>query len=211
MGHTSLCENRFPLAGSPSTCALDTGIVPLPSFFIVFFLLFAFLLRSRFSSLTANTSKPLFPKWIFIIYLILVFCTFGMRIVEIVRLVAAHQGVGLLPIGIVAIVLIFAVLCMKGRSRSAPLAAAFLAYWFVSAVFGAVKVARLAKLDHEHPAKGTNYPSSDWVLDNAVILGLYVVFIPLETIHLLWSRRRVSSVREFEFDEGGNTKSLLNN
>ena len=39
----------------------------------------------------------------------------------------------------------------------------------------AIKVARLTTYNHLHPQKGTAYPSSDWLLDNACIVSSFPV------------------------------------
>ena len=48
-------------------------------------------------------------------------------------------------------------------------------YWFISTILGGIKVARLTTLNNLHPAKGTPYPSSDYLLDNAVMVRILVL------------------------------------
>ena len=45
-----------------------------------------------------------------------------------------------------------------------------LSYWTLSIVFTSLDLARLSKLDELNPAKGSQYPSSDKVVDNAVLV-----------------------------------------
>jgi hypothetical protein len=45
----------------------------------------------------------------------------------------------------------------------------FFAYWLLNIVFQSIKVVRMQKLDQLDHAKN-NYPSSDQLLDNAVIV-----------------------------------------
>ena len=66
--------------------------------------------RSRSSPISSSNNpytqpyKPLPPlsKWVHYVYILLVVCLLGMRILEIARLIAASMGVGLLPVGIIA-------------------------------------------------------------------------------------------------------------
>jgi len=187
MTPTTLCENRFALPGSPSTCVLDTVLVPLPSFLLVILLVFA--IRSRSPHLTA--AKPILPKWLHILYLVLIAATFAMRVLEIVRLVAAKLGVGLLPMGIVSLLFIGGVMWWKGRMRGVTLSAGLMVYWLLMTIFETVKVVRLVQLNNVHPVKGL-YPTSDWLLDNAVMLGLYAVFTVYESAHLVLCRKQSS-------------------
>ncbi|KAL5522569.1 hypothetical protein ACEPAG_8586 [Sanghuangporus baumii] len=215
-----LCSdtNRFALSGAPSTCALDTSITPIPSFVLLAFLAvyvparFTLARRSRSSrSSVASTSTPSYDgyryslpseieprslrnglaKWLHWLYFVLVLCLLGLRILEVVRLVLADMGVGLLPVGIIANVLIIMMLmfeclsCGMGRLRSRSISASLVVYWAVSTILESVKVARLASYNSVHPAKGTAYPSSDWLLDNGCMLGLLVIFIFIEGTYLV--------------------------
>ncbi|KAL5499166.1 hypothetical protein ACEPAH_1684 [Sanghuangporus vaninii] len=215
-----LCSdtNRFALPGAPSTCALDTSITPIPSLALLAFLAiyvptrFVLARRSRSSSSgVASTSKPSYdgynysspsdseprswrnglPKWLHWLYIVLVLCLLGLRILEVVRLVLADMGVGLLPVGIIANVLNIMMLifecsiCGMGRMRSLSISASLVIYWATSTVLESVKVARLASYNSVHPAKGTAYPSSDWLLDNGCMLGLLVIFIFIEGTYLV--------------------------
>ena len=47
-------------------------------------------------------------------------------------------------------------------------------YWSLSTVAETVKVARLVTYNQVHPAKGTMYPSSDWLLDNACMVRITI-------------------------------------
>jgi len=212
-----LCENRHELSGSPSTCTLDTVLVPLPSFLLVIFLSFA-LLFLRFSSTNGALDQHRFfresrglRKYMHITYFVLIVATFAMRVLEIARLVAAKLGVGLLPIGLVAVLLLgWAVWgngegTGRGRRRGILLSAIILGYWVLLTIFEAVKVVRLQSLDSRHLpsfAKGTMYPSSDWLLDNAVMLGLYAVFSVYEGFNLLYAWKS-SNVSQFTSHEKG--------
>jgi len=187
-----LC-NRIAFAGSPSTCALDVGLVPLPSILLlVFYPIFVLvLLRAGSRSIPPTKHEEVsLAKSIHYLYIGFVVCLFAMRILEIARLVAAFQGVGLLPFGLVANVLVLAMLCYNksdfglGKARCRAVSYALGLYWLVDALIAALKVARLATLENIYPGKGTAYPTSDWLLDNATMSGLYIVFLIFESAHL---------------------------
>src|SRR5882762_8691174 len=128
-----LCANRFVLPvsfwllalhepvhdcifnqGSPSTCTIDTVLVPLPSFLLVVFGTLVLLRRSR------DNSRIVIPRWIHTAYMLLVIAAMGMWAVELARDIAANLGVGLIPAVLVGLTLVFVGLCFefKGRSRS---------------------------------------------------------------------------------------------
>jgi len=203
-------QTRIPLDNSPSTCALDASIIPLPSIFLLIFLICYIpfkLWSSRASPSPTNndpysqTFKPLsvFPKWVHYLYVGLVVCLLAMRILEVARLIAASMGVGLLPLGLIANVVVIVMLCLPGlglsmgTARGIEVSIALLSYWALSTVLEAIKVVRLATYNQLHPAKGTAYPSSDWLLDNAVMLALLAIFLVLESIYVIISWRSSKS------------------
>jgi len=190
-----LCENRFTLQGSPSTCALDAGIIPFPSIILLLLVPMYLLLQYRYNfkqygGLPTPPSR-VFPFWAHVVFVGLVICLVGMHFLEVARLAAAHMGVGLLPFTIIADIVVVFVMCYPkmnfafGPARCVRVSSTLLFYWFVLAIFEGIKVARLVTYNQLNPAKGTAYPSSDWLLDNAVMLGLYVVFVLAESIHLI--------------------------
>ncbi|THG98982.1 hypothetical protein EW145_g7341 [Phellinidium pouzarii] len=211
-----LCGNRFSLPGSPSTCALDASITPLPSIFLLAFLLIYVPIKLRSRRMHPSSPSPYasssfdaykyalpgahvethtgFKRWIHYTYLVLVLCLFGLRILEISRLIAAGMGVALLPFGLIAIALVVIMLTYggiglgMGRARGMEISLSLVMYWALSTVLESVKVARLSNYNEFYPAKGTAYPSSDWLLDNGCMLGLLVVFLFIEGIHsvTLW-------------------------
>lgn len=54
-----------------------------------------------------------------------------------------------------------------------------LAYWSLSVILESVKVGRLTTYNEVHPAKGTKYPSSDWLLDNGVMVRRFIALSSL--------------------------------
>ncbi|KAF7327788.1 hypothetical protein MKEN_00358600 [Mycena kentingensis (nom. inval.)] len=185
-----LCSNRFPLPGAPSTCTLDSIIVPLPSFLFLVALPIAQLGLRR----TAATQPPRFQtkKWVHIAYLALVAAQICMCILELVRLVLEELGVGLLPVNIAGLICAFVVLWRERvPGRTKMMLQLLFVYWILLSVVEAIKTARLHKLEVLNPTttKTSKYPSSDWFLDNAVMHGLYVVFACAEAGALLFAPR----------------------
>lgn len=110
---------------SPTTCALDAGIIPLPSIFLLIFLVCYIpfkLWTSRNSSPPPNNNPyaqsfkppPVLPSWVHYLYVGLVACLLGMRILEVARLIAANMGVGLLPLGLISSIVVLVMLCLPG-------------------------------------------------------------------------------------------------
>ncbi|KAF7983445.1 hypothetical protein HWV62_21712 [Athelia sp. TMB] len=104
-----------------------------------------------------------------------------MTVLELVRLAIDHLGVGLIPVVLVGLILAFSVLCVEIRGRSQSLSMLLIIYWLLNITFQSIKVARLSKLEDLFP-EHTKYPASDQLLDNAVILGLYIVFFIIEEV-----------------------------
>ncbi|KAF9524407.1 hypothetical protein CPB83DRAFT_861315 [Crepidotus variabilis] len=183
-----LCHNRYPLPGHPSTCALDTAVVPLPSFLLLVGLAILLALRKFRPNSEDYASPP--RKWLLYTYLFVVLAIFAMCIVELARFVAEDLGVGLIPMNLVGMILVFGALLIQRKGRTKTTSMLFLAYFLLLSIFMSVKVARLAKLNQLNPAKGSKYPSSDQLLDNSVILGLELVAVGIEIWTLLSFRRR---------------------
>ncbi|KAJ7603775.1 hypothetical protein DFH06DRAFT_327802 [Mycena polygramma] len=184
-----LCSNRFPLPGSPSTCTIDTAIVPLPSFFLFIALAVNWVLSRRNAAKLRITPV----KWLHITYLVLVGAQIAMTVLELVRLALENLGVGLLPINTIALLCLFAILWRGFRSGRTRMTISIMAvHWFFMTIFEAIKTVRLHTLEELNPTttKTSQYPSSDWLLDNAVMLALYFVFFCTETVTLLLSRHQ---------------------
>jgi len=181
-----LCENRS-LPGSPSICTLDNALVPLPSFLLI--VLGPFVL---FRLSPSDRSRTAIPRWIHILYMTLVAAAIGMTIVELARDAIAHLGVGLIPVVLIGLTLVFVGLFCERKGRSQPLLVLFFLYWLLNIVFQSIKVARVHRLDQldKGPKK---YPNSDLLLDNAVILGLYIASIIFEAFGLVLSLRHRST------------------
>ncbi|KAF7312272.1 hypothetical protein MIND_00240200 [Mycena indigotica] len=185
-----LCQHRFPLPGSPSTCTLDTAIVPLPSFLFIVVLALHFNFRK---AKTANEPRLRLKKWIHIAYLVLVAAQIAMTLLELIRLGLEDLGYGLLPVNTIGLICAFAVLWRERiPGRSNEIVQIFLVYWLLELIVMAVKTARLHELENLNPttSKDSKYPSSDWFLDNAVMLGLDLVFACCEIATLVLSARK---------------------
>ncbi|KAJ3755136.1 hypothetical protein EV360DRAFT_86192 [Lentinula raphanica] len=183
-----LCSNRVVLPGSPSTCTLDTIIVPLPSFLLVA-TLSLLSLRSK-TSPVAIFCVP-YPHWLYNTYLALVFADFAMTILEIARLSAQELGVGLLPMTSIALLMILGLLRIERRGRKRSSSIVLCSYWLFLAVVETVKAVRLNVLDETIPNKTSspNYPASDQLLDNAVMVALDYIFFALESYTVIRMRK----------------------
>ncbi|KAE9385076.1 hypothetical protein BT96DRAFT_1026708 [Gymnopus androsaceus JB14] len=140
----TLCSNRVPLPGSPSTCTLDTAIVPLPSFCLVVVFLLLFL---RPKKPLENTIRLPYPPWAHNVYFVLVLAALAMTILEIARLSAEKLG--------------------NDEDVLRAMSYIFCAYWIFLAAVETVKVVRLNVLDEVIPNKASSpmYPASDQLLD----------------------------------------------
>ncbi|KAJ7586075.1 hypothetical protein C8J56DRAFT_946105 [Mycena floridula] len=178
-----LCSNRFPLPGSPSTCTLDTVIVPLPSFLFLVVAAFVLLRQKQINGTYVH------KRWIIIIYYFLIVAAFGMALLEIARLLADNLGMGLL---VITPITLLVVICLRQfRDITLPLAV----YWLFLAIVELVKTIRMHTLEMKLPntTKTSKYPSSDQFLDNLVMLILYALLFIFECGTLVKQRRVVKA------------------
>ncbi|KAG7093349.1 hypothetical protein E1B28_007030 [Marasmius oreades] len=159
-----LCSHRFPLPGSPQTVqGRATGFKELP-----------------------------YPRWLHFIYMLLILAAFGMSVLEIVRLAMADMGVGFLPLSSAGLFLVLNIMWQERKARTREMLMVLTAYWLFMAAAETVKIVRLHTLDQilSDAIEDRNlYPSSVQILDNAVLLGLYVLFLCFEPITLFLSLR----------------------
>ncbi|KAF9077310.1 hypothetical protein BDP27DRAFT_1413734 [Rhodocollybia butyracea] len=176
----TLCSNRVPIPGSPSTCTLDTAIVPVPSFCLAaVFLLLLFHIKKKPSEYAIRLP---YPGWLHNVYAVLVLAAFAMTILEIARLIAQDLGVGLLPMNTIALFAVMIVIWTERRGRTRTIVSTLCAYWLLLASVETVKVVRLNVLEQTIPNKLSSplYPASDQLLDNVVMMVLYWLFFIFE-------------------------------
>jgi len=177
--------------------------MPLPSFLyiLVFFIRLCAVIwdcckfRTSFGGYHGRDIQDDFfkpPRFLLCSYIFFLIAAVGMNALQIARLVKNGEGYGLLPVVIVGILLAFSTLRMRSMTMMA------LPYWILSTAFEALNVARLVKLNELHPAKDSLYPSSDKVVDNAVLLGIYFVFATIVTYTLIYMRSRTRTERKRE-------------
>jgi hypothetical protein len=124
--------------------------------------------------------------------MVLVVATIGMTVVVLGRNITDHLGVGLIPVVLVGLILVFVGLWYENKGRSRPLSAVsdfsdiyhqsknlivlqlFFIYWILNIVFQSIKVVRIQQLNQLYPGKQSLYPSSDQLLDNAVIVRISI-------------------------------------
>ncbi|KAF9043609.1 hypothetical protein BDZ89DRAFT_1128299 [Hymenopellis radicata] len=166
-----LCSNRYPLPGSPSTCLIDTVLVPLPSFLFIIALPIA-LFYQRGRTLPRIHSD----RWMHISYLFSVATNLATTITELTRLASGNLGVGLLPMTTIGLMLAFFVLLTERKGLTRVVSMVLASYWFLLSIMFIIKSARLHLLEKLDPTTTENseYPNSDWFLDNVLMHDLYV-------------------------------------
>jgi hypothetical protein len=191
-----------------TSCFLDTILLPLCTWIYFLSLILFLVLSSRdkrtaashpprrrnpfrshkksdYSNPTAAGQKYSLSKtrrFAELIYGFLLAATLGMAIIEHVRLVLAHLGVGLLPFALIALVgagYIHYSDGIGGRVRAVAWLNAEL--FFSLAVVNGVKLAGELK-EGFGTRKGTKYPMSDQVTDVGVMIGLEIILGALEIV-----------------------------
>ncbi|KAF9498339.1 hypothetical protein BDN71DRAFT_1443672 [Pleurotus eryngii] len=199
-----LCSNRFPLPGSPSTCSLDTIIIPIPSFVLFVGIGLLVCLRPTLKHDSDDFSRVRPQRWSLWLHMFFVFAAFGMSVLEIVRLALADRGVGLLPATPAAMLLILFLQWYERNGRTHAISVMLLIYWPFLVVFEIIKVLRVHMLLELSPAKDTPFPASDQLTDNIVMTGLFALLMGFEAYSLMRARRLRRQARSEEY-----RKSLL--
>jgi len=184
----NLCSFYDEPEGGLSTCSLDVILIPLPTWFLLFFIYLYLFQSPRPGYRTENL-----PKWISIGYLFFLLAFIGMASLEIARLAVANLGVGMLPFTLVGLGIAFAMVYL--RNKDGRRCAAFLApYFLLLSTMEALKVHRLIEIQRQiDTIKGSKYPVSDWLTDVIVMLALSALCAILEII-LLFRRTNNSTV-----------------
>jgi hypothetical protein len=132
-----------------------------------------------------------------IIYYLLIVANILMEILEITRLSLLHAGVGLLPFSFVALLFIGAIHLSAGlSSRLEPrlMVALNTFVWVGLMIMSIVRIVGLVYLENKggiYERKGSKYPTSDQVIDVAVMAGVYLVLAVLEITMAAWQLRSV--------------------
>jgi len=202
----AICS-RPPLPGHPSLCTIDVAIIPLATY--LFFLaqlihLFTtYRLRRTLPSPPVGHRPFLLPQWAHIGYFVLILAALAMVALEIARLTAAHLGVGLLPVTLVGLLGALVVQGLRAERKVFRAEVLFL-YWTLLWIFEAIKVSRLVVLEHHFPDKQiAEYPSSDQLIDNVVLLALYLVFAFVEASEFIYRRRNTKALDREGAGQGG--------
>ncbi|EJT98199.1 hypothetical protein DACRYDRAFT_118924 [Dacryopinax primogenitus] len=177
-----LCSNRTPVTGSPSTCTLDVVVIPLASWILMASLPLTVIVCSKRRQ-ALPLSRTRLQKKIWILYLVLIVADIAMTVLEIARLAVAQLGVGLLPFNTVGLIIAVVLVGIRG-STFMPL----FFFWLLLVIFQAIKVHQLMYLPSKTPDQ---YPGSDQLLDNAIMLGLESSFVLLDTYDSIvhWKHR----------------------
>ncbi|CAO1630108.1 unnamed protein product [Sympodiomycopsis kandeliae] len=211
-------HHLLPVYDYPTTCFNDVVLVPLASWlFYVALAVVAIVVvlnRSKSRRQTAADSKLRRYRYTgskyaalktigSIIYTLLIIAAILMNILEEVRLSIFKpnsRGVGLLPFiyPSILLVLILSHIPLKSHFTQLAIRCAILLFWVLSLIFTAVKLRGLVLVGQVEPRDGTEYLSSDQQLDVGVIVGLYGIFVIVESIALVkaFRRRDVRKVEE---------------
>lgn len=192
------------ISSIPTTCFIDTIIVPLPVWLYLLALPAAYLLTNRLHAAIFNPSHHASPARrscmrlsTSVLYYFLVIAQILMLTLEIVRLALINRSPDLLPFQYVALALgafLHFTNGAWGRVREAYWRGANVFVWVGLLAVTCVKVAGLGMMmDMGDVKKGferkeSKYPLSDQVIDLAVMAGLYAVLAVLEGVLGVWKK-----------------------
>ncbi|TVY90218.1 hypothetical protein LAWI1_G004388 [Lachnellula willkommii] len=197
--HSTLCS---PI---PTTCFVDTIIIPLPVWLALFLLPLLIPLslhhrKQNFDPSTAHLRAAAPRSYVFIavqvLYFVLIIANILMQTLEIVRLELLHFGIGLLPFSYVGLLLgaaLHASSGVRGHIRAWQVVNGVL--WLGGVAVSAVQVVGLDK-EGVNGRKGTKYPVGDQIIDVAVMAGVYAVIALLELGLGVWSVKRHGGRKE---------------
>jgi hypothetical protein len=183
----------------PTSCFVDTILLPLPVWVALLLLpiLFALSIRHRKQHFNPSTAylrtKPRRNcafNTVSSIYYILIICNILMQTLEIVRLELLHFGIGLQPFAYVGLILGALLHWSEGaKGRIRGWQAINGVVWIGGVVMSAIQVVGLSK-EGIKGRKGSKYPISDQVIDVAVMAGVYAVVAILELVLVFWRTSR---------------------
>lgn len=200
----------------PTTCFVDTIIIPLPIWAALALLPLVFALslhhrKANFDPSTAHLRASPGKSWGFttlsVIYYLLILANILMETLEIVRLELLHFGIGLQPfvyVGLLLGALLHFTSGLQGRVRGWQAVNGVL--WLGGMAVCVVQVVGLTN-EGINGRKGSKYPISDQVTDVAVMAGVYAVIAILEAALGVWRAKRDTrgkreSLGSAERDEG---------
>jgi len=203
-----LCTNRPEGFGPhstlsspiPTSCFIDTILIPLPIWLALLFLPILLILSIRHRKANYNPStahlriKPARNCGFIIvttIYYLLIVANILMEILEIVRLELLKFGIGLIPftfVGLLLGALLHHTESLKGRVRGWHVVNYIL--WLGGIAMSVIKVVGLTN-EGINGRKGSKYPIADQVTDVSVIAGVYLVIAILEVVLGFWMTKRM--------------------
>ncbi|KAG4032781.1 hypothetical protein MFRU_006g02450 [Monilinia fructicola] len=197
----------------PTTCFTDVILIPLPTWLALAFvpILFALGLHHRKTNynpstahLRSNTRSSRLYLAILFTYYILIICNILMLTLEIVRLSLIHYGIGLLPFAYVGLLLSAVLFWSDGiQGRIKWWRGITMLVWIGGIIMSVVQVIGLKQQFGINGRKGSKYPIGDQVIDVAVMAGVYAVIALLETVLVVWKRKRTTAALREERGEMG--------
>ncbi|KAL4261637.1 hypothetical protein AB1N83_006612 [Pleurotus pulmonarius] len=169
--------------GSPSTCTLNTIIIPISSFVLFVGIGLLVCLRPTLKHDSDDFSRVHLQRWSLWLHMFFVFAAFGMS-------TACHPA---------AMLLIFFLLWFKRNGRTHAISVMLLIYWPFLVVFEIIKVLRVHMLLDLSPAKDTPFPASDQLTDNIVMTGLFALLMGFEGYSLMRAQRVQRQARSEEY------------
>ncbi|TLD25445.1 hypothetical protein PspLS_06118 [Pyricularia sp. CBS 133598] len=180
----------------PTQCFFDTILMPLPTWLLITALLLLVIIfpaAEQTGRPRAGNPRQWVRRGTLGVYYFFAIAAVGMQLLEVGRLVAANLGVALLPFATVGTLLVVVVRGLSDQTlplrRSAAMATSVV-FWTLGMCMATVKVAALTRFmgDPEEGAvspqarQSSAYPVVDQIIDNAVLVGLYVLLAVLESV-----------------------------
>ncbi|PQE30425.1 hypothetical protein CJF32_00009251 [Rutstroemia sp. NJR-2017a WRK4] len=226
-----LCSNRpegfgpssqLSSSSLPTTCFIDTMLIPLPTWLALLLLSLLFLHTLLCPSLSTSQPRTRPPTLPLTLHFLLMLSLVLMNSIIIARLSLLGWRIGLLPFTYVSVILssgLFSTNGFRGRVRYWGVISTVI--WAGGATMSFLQAAGLVQQlgwDWEE-RKGGRYPVGDEVVDGLVVGALWVVVGVLDGVWGVWGRRwvegRVESRVERragkvdEIDQGVNNKGNL--
>jgi len=193
-----LCSNRtspyspHEQSGSLSnpTCLLDVVFLPLSA--IVFLVLLGVAIVSKASGFISYHRN----KWIHILDIFLAIALSALQVLEIARLANSNEGIGLLPITLFGLLCAVATTIYQTSAFPSRCALPLAIFYFIFAIMIAANIALWANVAKVDPAT-SKYPSSDKVVDLAVVLALSLIACASQVQNWVTGRRALHHERDF--------------
>jgi len=199
-----LCADFRPFGpmvdGHLTRCFVDVIGVPLADWLLLLGFVPVFLAARRQRRRREGIPRVV-PRWLAILYAVLIAAAVAMQVLEITRDAISNSGIGLLPFNLAGLLLAFAIIVaghcrLGGQYLAIAFAPLLILFYAVLIAFSAVRLADDKRAQDMGMPGPSQYLNSDRAIDTGVLIGLYAIGFLVELFTLVRGRKAVARSNE---------------